>query len=127
MAVYVSIGRNVGDQPMNAERWEAFRNETRRVVDTLAGPWVTSATGTGRFAGTLEETYVVVSDGSRLDQGFNPVGEDDDGEPLGWWEVRTRDLYAALGTLAAQYGQESIAVTIGEPEFVQGKVYADGS
>ena len=122
MSVYVTIGRNVGDEPMSDDQWEAFRLSTYQVVENLAGDVVTSAEGIGRYEGQTEATYVVVADGSRIADtaDLGRVGD-------GWWEARTRDLYAALGALGAQYGQESIAVTIAEPEFVVGKVFADGS
>ena len=122
MSVYVTIGRNVGGEPMNDDQWEAFRLSTYQVVEQLAGDVVTSAEGIGRWDGETEAAYVIVADGSRIADttGLGRVGD-------GWWEARTRDLYAALGALGAQYGQESIAVTIAEPEFVAGVVYADGS
>ena len=106
--------------------WHAFRADVRGVVRETGGI-VSETYGTGYYDGDTEDTYLVVSDGSGLDRSFEQVGEDVDGEPLGWWEARTRDLYASLGKLAARYGQESIAVAIADPVFVAGETFADGS
>jgi hypothetical protein len=95
VSTYVSIGRNVDGVRMRSQRWESFRLATLEAVEQHAGPVVASAEGIGRYNGEVEGTFVVV------------------GAAYGGYA-----LERALGKLAAEYGQESIAVTYGSPSFI---------
>ena len=97
MSTYVSIGRNVGAEPMSAERWKAFRRETAVVVGAHCGQVVTRAKGVGVFDGVSESTAIVVADGAPQDA----------------------DAFAdSIGALARRYGQDAIAVAVADVKFV---------
>lgn len=96
---YVSIGRNIGGEPMSEDRWAAFKAETVEAVERHAGPVVTVAEGVGMYEGTREGTLVV-------------VGASYGGHAL---EVE-------LGRLAARYEQDAIAHAFATPDFVPARV-----
>lgn len=98
MSTYVSIGRNIGGEPMGEDRWASFKAETVDAVERHAGPVVTVAEGTGRYEGQVETTFVVVGAGT---------GE------------RRTPLEFELQALAWAYEQDAIAVSEAEPVFVQ--------
>jgi hypothetical protein len=93
---YISIGRNVQGTPMPSEQWENFKGALRVVAESH-GTGVTYTGGIGRYEGKTEETYLVAVS---LFEG-DTINRND------------------LRNLAQYYGQESIALTIGEPEFVR--------
>lgn len=95
MSTYVSIGRNVGDEPMSAEMWRDFRTAVEAAVTRFAGPLVSATTGTGWYQGVSEETAVYVG---AADESYR--------------------LIDALDVLRTRFGQESIAVTWGVVRFV---------
>lgn len=94
--VTVAIGRNIGDEPMDDDRWTTFKSDT---VDALAfnGYEIHSTSeGTGYYQGKGERTFVVVA------------------------SVEPRflaGLYHILANLAGNYEQDSIALTTGETSF----------
>ncbi len=99
MAAIVSIGRNVGDVPMDDEQWYAFKSD---LVDALAFTYSTAiyfqGEGTGSFEHRPELSFTVVFD-ERWPGNYS--------------------LEVLLKVLAARYGQESIALTRGETVFVE--------
>ncbi len=99
MSTYVSIGRNVGDQPLNATDWTEFISRTSMTVYEFAGPLVSYATGHGVYNDSPEDTFIVVGA-----QTPNPHD--------------ASCLRIALRALARAYGQECIALAICEPEFL---------
>jgi hypothetical protein len=100
MSTYVSIGRNIGAEPMSPTDWRLFRRSVDATVSAFAGPIVTRAEGLGEYDGATEPTYIVVG-------AANPDG------PVAWSMFGDE-----LREIAAQFGQESIAVTVGTPTFV---------
>ena len=100
--LYVAIGRNVGVKPMKRRVWREFQ---KRVIETVASDYLvdsmpdTVAYGKSNYGGAPEETCVMVW--------F-------DGKGLG---DMSRIL---LGLLATMYGQDSIAWSVSETEFVEG-------
>lgn len=106
VSVYVSIGRNVGDDgPMDDAEWSAFRSD---VVDILTGAGyrtVSACEGFGEYAGAREACAVIVAD----DNGWIAA-------PSG--AVILASVRDALAWTAHRYGQDAIALTIGAPEFI---------
>ena len=99
--LYVALGRNVGDKPMDDVTWAMFVAdvaETVRLSERVGQP-DTRAFGTSRFGDMEEETCVLV-----------------------WFDKNTihQGTEDALGGLAKFYGQESIAYSLSETFFVQG-------
>jgi hypothetical protein len=101
---YISIGRNVQGTPMTAERWQEFKTALR-VVGWTHGNIVTDAEGAGVYEGKTEETYLVAV--SLRGPEFGRLNT-----------IDLTNLREDLSHLAQHYGQESIALTVGEPEFV---------
>lgn len=90
--VIVSIGRNVGDEPMSNERWIDFKLS----VCSLFPQRIFTGTGIGEYEGTKEESFSVIA----------PA-------PTEVWFLR-----GVLRALAREYGQECIALSIAEPEMI---------
>jgi hypothetical protein len=104
MAMTVSIGRNIGDglstRPMDTDTWERFQREVQYTVEAAVGPVYFA--GTGR--GWSEEWGV--------EDAFTLVAE----EP-GYGDIRDR-LLDDLARSGRYFGQDAIAVTIGNTVFV---------
>jgi hypothetical protein len=93
--VTVSIGRNVGDEPMSDERWYDFRSALLDELDLYSGGNIHfQGQGTGIYAGTVEQSFTAVATVE------NPVG-----------------LYHTLAELAHAFDQDSIALTTGNTSF----------
>lgn len=94
--IVVSIGRNVGDEPMRDDRWDEFREEAIDVVCRY-GVVVFSGTGTGIDPGTtiIEQSFTLVAT----------------------LTTNITGLYRELAELAWAFGQESIALTTGNTAF----------
>jgi hypothetical protein len=91
VAVVVAAGRNVGDTPMPDDSWRALREDIAAVIVA--------------HGGTVAASVVGVSDGGAWGV-----------EEAVWFAGDTGDvggLRAALGWLAAAYGQDAIALTAG--------------
>lgn len=115
MNVTVSIGRNAarGEAVLDAEEWESFALLTRSAVEGLGGEIVQEGYVTGRWGGVEEESFTVTAD-------------------VEWrWQTHDAEVYRSsaaaavnrlrkrLSYLAKVYGQEVIALTVADPEFVQ--------
>jgi len=98
MNVIVSIGRNIGSEPMNNQKWDVFRGLVKNEVYRYCADIYFIGTGQGLYGGTTEESFTVIG-------GFNEGGS-------------KLNLKRALGGLARDFGQECIAVTFANPEFV---------
>ncbi len=101
--IVVSAGRNVGDKPMPDKQWAAFRLD----ILSLFPQRLFYGVGVGTYEGTVEESFTVIAP---CDTG--------DWHMESSVNLRTRYIRATLQTLARQYGQECIAMTIGEPDLV---------
>lgn len=100
--LYVALGRNVGDVPMVDETWLKFQEDVENCV-TLGerlGHADTRAVGESNFGGMPEETFVLVW--------F------DKNSPLRFEVVEALSYYAEV------YGQESIAWSVSETQFILG-------
>lgn len=90
----ISIGRNVGSTPMHTDDWNSFRLDILSVLPTAP---IFCGSGLGFYEGVKEESFTVIVDAERVDLDY---------------------LRACLQAFACQYGQECIALTVGEPELV---------
>lgn len=101
----VSIGRNVGDQPLSTAEWTRFKSqaleEVRFAAALKGGQVVFHGEGQGQWAG---EDGVTVFEGSFTVVAAGPVDTD--------------LLAETLAVLAWEFGQEAIAVTTGETALV---------
>jgi hypothetical protein len=98
VTVTVSIGRNVGDQPMPENRWQDFRDGISGYLARFADVvYVDAAHSVGEWDGILEDsaTYVAAVPAANVN-----------------------GLRACLVLDCWQYGQDAIALTIGETELV---------
>lgn len=99
VTVTVSIGRNIGTEPMSASDWANFQLATRGwLVVTRSTIYVDGAPSVGQWEGIAEESCTWVAELSDADV-FLPI------------------LRTGLGMTAANYGQEAIALTVGKTEF----------
>lgn len=96
----VGIGRDVpGTGPMGSEDWTRFRSMVALAVTDSGHTPLFLGTGTGRWEGQEEDSYTVVA---------LPNGEEADVE----------QLKAHLGALSREFGQDAIAVTVGQTTLV---------
>lgn len=97
--LYIAIGRNVGDEPMVDARWSAFTRDVLDAIEERYGKVDTLADGNSRFGSMAEETRVMV-----------------------WFDVHAMNAgtEARLGVIAGEYGQDSIAYSVAETEFIDG-------
>lgn len=93
----ISIGRNVGDKPLSADRWLAFRYAIRQGLGDDATVYVDGATSVGEWQGVSEESATWVAD-------ITPE--------------RASVLSGHLAKVALDYGQDAIALTLGETRLV---------
>lgn len=94
--IVVSIGRNVGDEPMDAEQWLRFRGHIVDAVQEREFDIVFEGEGTGTYEGQREPSFTLVATGR---------------------PTKVAGLYYALDDLAREFGQDSIALTAGNTSF----------
>ena len=101
----VSIGRNVGDEPMGDYLWESFRTEVWGAVDfpvwAADGQIVFTGQGEGQWRGedgatTYEAAYTIVA--------LVPDADND---------IVREAIVRSMAKIAGKYGQDAIAVTLG--------------
>jgi hypothetical protein len=95
--VTVSIGRNVGDEPLSPDRWLAFKYAVRSGLGEDATVYVDGAASIGQWQGVSEESATWVADIE---------------------ETRAALLSRHLAKVALEYGQDAIALTLGETRLV---------
>lgn len=95
-SISITIGRNVGDQPMNEKRWSMFKNEITSQITGLNMEITVSNTGIGEWDGIKEENFI--AKGIRE----KPFADDE-----------TDRLAKNLSVLSAKYGQDAIAYSVG--------------
>lgn len=93
----VTIGRNVGDQPMPHDQWESFRRSVRRTLETAGGEVWADARYRGQWEGIHEDAAIV-----------HALVDDEAVDPV----------RITLAELAALYGQEAIGLAVGTGELV---------
>lgn len=94
--IVVSIGRNIGDEPMDAEQWLRFRGRVYDAVALRDFVVVFEGEGTGTYEGQREPSFTLVATGKNN---------------------RITGLYYAMEDLASEFGQKSIALTTGNTSF----------
>lgn len=104
--VTVTIGRNVGTEPLQAEDWNLFVADARRAVEDVADELWVVVPYAGEWAGVREDAVV-------FHASIAP-----DGLGLDW--LRTR-----LANLATYYRQESVGLAVGQGELVWAWAPAD--
>ena len=100
--LYIALGRNIGEVPMGHDKWIQFAESVENIVImgenlTYADTW---ATGESRYGDMPEETGVFV-----------------------WFDKNSdlkQDTKDALGEIAKQFGQESIAYSVSVTNFIEG-------
>lgn len=95
--VIVSIGRNIGDAPMDDEMWADFRDRTFEIVEKAATIHF-FGDGIGVYEGIEEESYTVIG----------TVKDEYD-----------MSMFVRLCDLADDFWQDSIAVTYGTTGFAR--------
>jgi hypothetical protein len=114
MSTIVSIGRNVGDVPLSAGRWNAFKHEVRYLVENDAGPVVFAGEGLGIWESEVEDPETGDFHAVRMTEtAATFIGE---GTPQDAGTLS--GIRRHLAILAAEYGQDAIALTVGGVEFV---------
>lgn len=107
-AIAVTIGRNAGEsqQPLSALAWEAYRRRLRDRIEGYGGDvWVANV-GTGWWNDQPEDNFVVVAG---IDPEAVPYLEDD------------------LVEIAADYGQETVALLTGHSSLLAAEVPVSAS
>jgi hypothetical protein len=94
-AATVTIGRNVGDQPMTAAEWQHYRADVRAVLDKAGAETWVDADYRGSWDGATEDAHVWLAQLERLDS-----------------------LRPAFAALAERYHQDAIGLVVGTPELV---------
>lgn len=109
--ISVTIGRNVGAQPLPVVSWVGFQNVVRSAIAAahlggtgIAGPTVEAWNGSGSWGGIVEENAHF---SARSPDGFN-----------------LRKLRRHLARIAADYRQEAIALSVGRSELVYARASA---
>jgi hypothetical protein len=99
MNAVISIGRNVRDSELSDVDWDAFIRSTKGLVDETNndGNVHYFGTGEGVYLGETEESFTIVYTVDENDLDY---------------------LRTGLTMLAHAYDQESIALTLGEVEFL---------
>lgn len=104
--VTVTIGRNVADGrggqgPMPEDRWQDFRTIVRQsLANNLAPDFSASYDGTGEWGGVSEDSTTFI---------FSGVTS----------TTPAADVRSWLSYLARDFGQDAIALTIGDTELVE--------
>ena len=98
--VTVTIGRNVGDDPLPADQWNAFTSDTRAAVEAATLDLWAIAPYKGVWKGTTEDAAIF----------YGPLV--DVGEVL-------EALRQRLAVLATYYGQEAVGLSVGTGELVE--------
>lgn len=96
---YITIGRNIGDTPMEDARWQAFQERVwRHMADTIGEPQLVLAGPGGEWNGMPEDCAVFMI--------LDPL------EPL------IPSLRRSLAQCAHDFGQEAVALAIGRSELL---------
>jgi hypothetical protein len=99
-AVTVTIGRNVGDDPLPAEAWNDYVAATRRAFDAATSERWAIAPYRGSWEGVHEDAMIY----------FGALIDDPNAATA---------LRVILANLAGYYGQETVGLAIGTSELVE--------
>jgi hypothetical protein len=100
--VTVTIGRNINDQPMSQYAWDQFNYDVLKAVQSYTSELWANAVSRSQWTGVPEDSRVF----------YGPLRANL--RPLELSRLRAR-----LATLATQYGQEAIGMSVGESELVE--------
>lgn len=92
----VSVGRNIGSEPMSDSDWLGFRIELEQCLEPFG--ILFAGTGQGSWDGSGEQSHTVIC---------HALAEDEVGQVTSW-----------LADLARSYGQEAIAFTVGATRLI---------
>lgn len=96
--VTITVGRNIGTEPMPSDAWRQYRDDVRRALVTADATVYAAATYRGMWEGTYEDAAI-----------WHAAIDDAAVDPL-------RD---ALSGLVAVYGQDAAGYAVGTSELVQ--------
>jgi hypothetical protein len=100
-SVTVTLGRNIGSEPMPEWQWDAFTLDVRKALSAnTTGPdrFSETHTGTGQWQGVTEESRKITVHAVEV--------------------ILSEGLRARLWDLARHYGQDAVALTIGETHLI---------
>lgn len=100
--VTVTIGRNMGDEPMSANQWNDYAFAVRESLQRIVTEFWTVGAYKGQWEGTTEDAMIF----------YGPLRNTTDDRDLNIAKAR-------LATLATQYGQDAIGVSVGESVLVE--------
>lgn len=92
----VSVGRNIGSEPMSDTDWLGFRIELEQCLEPFGVLF--AGTGQGSWDGSGEQSHTVVCGALDIEE--------------------TAQVQAWLSDLARSYGQEAIAFTVGATRLI---------
>lgn len=99
--ITVTIGRNVGDEPMSPSSWNNFIFDTRKAFLQSAEDVWAGALYTGGWNGHSEDAYIL----------YGPSKSES--------AAAVTILRQTLAILATKYGQDAIGLSVGEGELVE--------
>ena len=100
MSITVTVGRNIGNTPMDTAAWKSFQEEVNIAVRYTVGDVYFAGVGEGWSEDWgREDAYTVIA------------------EPPLYSDIRDK-LHAELARIGRFYGQEAVAVTEGTTRFV---------
>lgn len=95
----VTIGRNVGDEPMDDDKWREFQDRVRYAIAKNGYEFITQAVGHGYWEDTVEDSAIWVFTGG---------------------EGKAYQLHTELGHLAYYFEQDAIAwQEVASPKFIR--------
>lgn len=101
--ITVTIGRNVGQDPLPQDRWNEFIADTRAAVESAVSDIWVATPYRGSWDGVPEDAFVF----------YGPVVGTLANTP------QERALKQRLSVLAGYYGQQAIGVSVGFSELVE--------
>lgn len=103
----VSIGRNVGAVPLHYRRWHSYKSEVMDLFLLLPGTTVVGTTS-GRSVWRQDDSEWVSEQSFTIHVLDVPVSAG-------------TAIRRSLASLAGKYGQDSIALTVSDPQFIQAR------
>lgn len=104
MNFIISVGRNIGSNPMDIRRWQECQCAVLAAAQLAAKAIYFKGCGSGVYIDQPEESFTVIGE-------LRPA-------PVFERDTAIDALRQDLAFIASRYEQESIALTFGQPEFV---------
>jgi hypothetical protein len=99
--ITVTIGRNVGSEPMEQSEWNAFVWETRETIEIVSPELWANAAHRNSWNGTSEDSFIF----------YGPLFDETD--------ATVEFLRNRLETIATKFRQDAIGLSIGDSELVE--------